>query len=123
MTASKRFLIYFLLPIIAYLSYPPTMLNGNFSVALFLLIGFVIVLFGLLGFLLLKGRSTVLTLCIFLQGLNVIMRLMMFFPNAIDKGTGIYDWPYIVTNLIGLGISFYLVLRMDQTDVRALMVS
>jgi hypothetical protein len=88
-----------------------------------LIIGFVIVLFSVLGFLLIRGRSTILTLCIFLQGLNVIMRLMMFFPNAVEKGTAIYDWPYIVTSLFGLIISFYLVLRLDQSDVRVLMVS
>ena len=123
MTALKRFLFYFLLPIIAYLSFPPAMLFGGTSNAIYFLIGVAVIFFGVLAFLLEKGRSTVLTLCIFLQGLNVIMRLMMLFPNAYDNALGVYDLPYIFTNLLGLGISLYLVLRLDRSDVRVLMVS
>jgi hypothetical protein len=51
------------------------------------------------------------------------MRLMMLFPNAYNVDSGLYNWPYIVTNLLGLGISLYLVLRLDRSDVRVLMVS
>jgi hypothetical protein len=123
MTPIKQFLIYFLLPIIAYLSYPPGMLFQNPSIGVIILLLAIIVLFVLLGILLQRGRSSVLTLCIFLQGLNVIIRLMMLASNATVPGTGAIDWIYVITNLLGLGISFYVMLRLDRTDIRVLMTA
>jgi hypothetical protein len=123
MTASKSFLIYYLLPIVAWLSYPPTLLFSNFSVGVVLLLGLVIGLFIILGILLQKGRSSALTLAIFLQGLNVIIRLMMLFPNAYNGSEQAFNWPYVFFNLLGMIISFYLMLRMDRSDIRVLMVA
>lgn len=123
MTASKSFLIYYLLPIVALLSYPPTLLFSNFSIGVVLLLGLVIGLFIILGILLQKGRSSALTLAIFLQGLNVIIRLMMLFPNAYNASEQVFNWPYVFFNLFGMIISFYLMLRMDRSDIRVLMVA
>ena len=77
----------------------------------------------MLGFILQRGSSTALTLAIFIQGLNVIIRIMMLVPNAYSPSADSYNWPYIITNLFGLCISFYLMLRLDRTDVRVLMVA
>jgi hypothetical protein len=121
MSPLKRTLIFFVLPIIAWISYPLSRLNQASVISLVVLLALVIVLFVSLGFAVLKGRSLALTLSIFLQGLNVIIRLMMLFPNAYKYGA--YDLPYIFTNLLGMGISFYLMLRLDRTDVRVMMVT
>ena len=121
MTPLKRTLIFFILPIIACISYPPDWLNFDSMAGVIILLALVILLFVSLGFAVIRGRSLALTLSIFLQGLNVIIRLMMLFPNAYKYGA--YDWPYIFTNLFGLCISFYLMLRMDRSDVRVLMVA
>jgi hypothetical protein len=123
MTLLNRILLFFVLPIIAFLSYPPGMLAGNISVGTITLIGLVVVFFIGLGFLLQNGRAWVLTLAIFLQGLNVIIRLMMLAPNSFDLASQTFDWPYIVTNLFGLVLSFYLTLRLDQTDIRVQMAT
>jgi hypothetical protein len=117
MKPMTRILVYFLLPILAIVAYPPEML----AAASPLLLGLVLLLFISLGLLLWNGRSLMLTLAIFLQGLNVIIRLMMFYPNAVSK-TGVWHPTWIVTCLLGLAISFWLVLRLDRVDVRATMI-
>jgi hypothetical protein len=79
------------------------------------------VLFAALGFFLLRGRSTALSLSIFLQGLNVIIRIMMLYSHAtfMDGST---DFMYILTSFLSIALSMYLVLRLDRVDVRTQMV-
>jgi hypothetical protein len=47
---------------------------------------------------------------------------MMFFPNSVTSD-GVVHLPFIITSLISMGLSFYLMLRLDQTDVRIQMVT
>ena len=116
MSTYQRILLFFLLPFIAPLLYPPTVLAGGFM-------GIILagVLFVLLGILLLRGRSTALTLSIFIQGLNVIIRIMMLFPNATFVD-GMPDYIYLITGLFSICLSLFLVLRLDKVDVRITMV-
>lgn len=123
MSLLNRILFFFVLPIIAFLSYPPETLFGNIGAGTIILLSLVIVFFIGLGLLLERGRSWALTLAIFLQGLNVIIRLMMFAPNSFNLATQTYNWAFIVTSLLGLLISFFLMLRLDQTDVRVRMAT
>jgi hypothetical protein len=117
MNNTQRILLFFVLPIIAPLLYPPALLQ----VGGLLVIGFEVILFLALGFALLRGSSTALTLSIFLQGLNVIVRLMMFFPHATTQA-GTWDIAYVITSLLSMGISTYILLRLDRIDVRTQMV-
>ncbi len=116
MQTSKRILLFFVLPVIAPLLYPPSWMGGQ------IWIGFVLaaLLFIALGFALARGRSTALTLSIFLQGLNVIVRLMMFFSHSAPSA-GAVDIPFIVASLLSIGLSTYVLLRLDKVDVRVLM--
>jgi hypothetical protein len=111
----QRILIFFVLPAIAPLLYPPDIIGGAW-----IAIVLDIILFAALGFALTRGRLTALTLSIFLQGLNVIVRLMMFFPNAATPD-GTWLTANIVTSLLSIGISTYLVLRLDRVDIRSKM--
>ena len=145
MSTLKRIMIFIILPILAVLSYPPqTLIN---SVQLILV---AVILFALLGFALFKNRkfnlqgggkalgwlvggingflnglfnnqSSVLTLMIMINGLNVVIRMMMFFSNAYRQG--VYNIPYIITSLFGIALSFYLMLRLDKADVRVTLVT
>jgi hypothetical protein len=115
MQTSKRILLFFVLPVIAPLLYPLDWIQG-----LWLAIGLEALLFIGLGIALTRGRSTALTLTIFLQGLNVIIRLMMFFPHAAPSA-GVIDVAFIIASLLSIGISMYLVLRLDKVDVRVQM--
>jgi hypothetical protein len=115
MTTIKRVLLFFLLPIVAILSFPPDRLNGGIEI-----FAVVAAFFLLIGIFLWRGHSLALTFAIFLQGMNVIIRLMLFFANAIPK-TGILDVPFAIAMLVGLGLSLYLTLRLDRNDVRGTM--
>lgn len=117
MSNLEKLLLFILLPALAPMIYPPaTLLNGIPVIALAML---VLMLIGVLTW---RGNRLALVLSIFLQGLNVIVRLMMFFPHAVSRA-GEYDWVYIITALASIGLSWYLLLRLDRTDVRLKMTT
>jgi hypothetical protein len=121
MTILQKILLFIVLPFVSPLILPPRFYaSGAGGPILFLgvLLG---VSSLLLSPFLWRGKSTALTLAIFFQGLNVIIRLMMLFPNLSKQG--VYDIPWLITSLISMGLSLYLVLRLDQTDVRVTMVT
>ncbi len=116
MSTLQRVLFFFVLPIVAVLLYPPaTLLTG---------IGALVVVAGLfiaLGVWILRGYSLALTFSIFLQGLNVIVRIMMFWSNGFSR-SGVPDFAFIITSLAGIILSFWLLVRLDRQDVRSRMV-
>ncbi len=121
MKTSQRVLLFFILPLLSPLIYPPDMLLGLLPVA-----GVAAVVFVLIGVLLWRGQSLALTFSILLQGFNVITRLMMFFSTAVERtGSGVItvQWVYLVTSLISIGLSVWLLLRLDRPDVRGTMVA
>jgi hypothetical protein len=111
----QRILLFFVLPAIAPLLFPPNILQGAWYA-----IVLVILLFAALGYALTRRRLTALTLSIFLQGLNVIVRLMMFYPRAMTPD-GTPQWMFIITSVLSIALSLYLVLRLDRVDIRAQM--
>lgn len=116
MNNNQRVLLFLLLPLLAPLLYPPETLEGSLPLILV-----AVLLFLGLGILLWRGYRLALVLSIFIQGLNVIVRLMMFFPHA-KSSIGEYDIPYIVTSLLSMALSWYLLMRLDSTEVRVEMV-
>ena len=116
MSITKKILLFFVLPFIAPLLYPPDLILGTWLAFLVAAI-----LFGGLGILLLRGNSTALTLSIFVQGMNVIVRTMMLFPNLSVQGH--FNFVWLITSLLSIALSSYLLLRMDRTDVRVTMMS
>jgi hypothetical protein len=117
MNPIQKLLLYFVLPILALLLFPPETYENALPV-----VGLVVLVVAFLGFLLWRGRSLALTLSIFLLGLNLVIRLMLLFPNAgnITEGLNIL---FILTSLISIILSGYLLLRLDQPDVRVQMVA
>ena len=71
----------------------------------------------ILGLFVWRGSQRALTFAIFLNGMNVIIRLMMLMSTVVNK-QGQVNLPFGITGLLGLIVSFYLMLRLDQTDVR-----
>lgn len=108
----ERVLYFFILPIISVLFYPPDLLLGGLVV-----IPVVIATFILLGIILWRGNLTMLTFCAFIQGLNVITRIMMFFPHTVSKN-GTVDVVYMITNIISIILSVYILLRYDDNKFR-----
>jgi hypothetical protein len=116
MTTLQRVLLFFVLPIVAVLLYPPaTLLSGIGALVV------VAVFFIALGMWILRGYSLALTFSIFLQGLNVIVRIMMFWSNGFTRN-GVPDILFIATSLAGIILSFWLLVRLDRQDVRTKMI-
>lgn len=121
MTVLQKILLFFVLPFIAPMLLPPRFYDPSVGGPILLLAVLLGVSAVLIGPFLWFGRSTALTLAIFIQGLNVIIRLMMLFPNLYKQG--VYDIPWLITSVLSLGLSLYLVLRLDRTDVRVTLVT
>lgn len=116
MSTLQKILLFIVLPLIASLLFPPQLIFGTWFVPLVAAI-----FFSGLGVFLFRGNSTVLTLSIFIQGLNVIVRLMMLLPSLLQQGQFRPDW--LVTGVLSIALSSYLLLRLDRTDVRVTMVT
>ncbi len=113
MTLTKRIFLYFVLPVLAPLILPPDLLlQGLGAVAA------IAILFLATSYFLYRGKSLALTFIIFLLGLNFIIRMMLFFSRTVSA-QGVIDWGFAVTSLLSMGLSFYLLFRLDQLDVRA----
>jgi hypothetical protein len=118
-----RVLLFFVLPVIAPLLFPPDQLLGVVPGVLLGVVTALVAFF--IGFFLWRGYSLALTFSIFLQGFNVIVRLMMIFSTAVTRsGSGQFnvDILYIVLSLFSIGISMWVLLRLDRMDVHAQMI-
>lgn len=114
MSTFKRILLFFILPFLAAILYPPQLLAGGYALVIV-----AAALFAGLAFFLYRGRASALTLSIFVQGLNVIVRILMLFPNfATPGGLNLF---YGLTTAVAIAISTYLLLRLDKSDVRVTM--
>lgn len=117
MNGIRRILFYIVLPILAVLLITPAWFQSSFIYWMYP----VAVVVPILGVMMFQGRSTALALMIFLMGFNVIMRLMMFFPHFANTA-GSVDLLYVLTSIASIGLSTYLLLRLDRVDVRVQMI-
>jgi hypothetical protein len=112
MSTLNKVLFFLLLPVVGILSFPPDFYSQGL-VVMAVVAAFIIAL----GLFVWRGSQRALTFAIFLNGMNVIIRLMMLMSTVVNK-QGQVNVPFGITGLLGLIISFYLMLRLDQTDVR-----
>jgi hypothetical protein len=117
MKPSQRLLLFIILPIIAILFFPPETLLSGLGVILVALAAFV-----LLGVMEWRGVTWALVLSIFIQGVNVIVRLMLFLRHAVPVAEQPPDILFIITSLVSIALSLWLMLRLDRVDVRVTMV-
>jgi hypothetical protein len=114
-------LFIYLSQIIPLLIYPPETLKSGLA-----FVGIMVIIFVFLGYGLWRGRTWALSLSLTLQGFNVIVRLMMLFPNALMRladGSFIFDLSYIAFGVVSIALSLFFLLRLDRPDVRATMVA
>ncbi|MBN1874447.1 MAG: hypothetical protein JXA33_09475 [Anaerolineae bacterium] len=64
----------------------------------------------------LAGRSAL----VFIQGINIVVRMMMFFPN-LKNSTGQWDWALLVTQTLGIALSWYVISNMEKRAVQTLL--
>lgn len=115
MSVLTRVLLYFILPVLGVFSFDPTVLSGGLT-----LIGIVVLFILFVGYFLWRGYSRALTFAIFLNGMNVIVRLMLVLSNSFTE-EGVFQPVTTIFLLLGMAISFYLMLRLDKVDVRLTM--
>jgi hypothetical protein len=114
----KKFLLpIILLQIVPIVIFPLETITAGLSI-----FGFVALLFALLGYGLWRGRSWALSMSIFIQGFNIIIRLMMFFPHALRVDGSGWDVSYLILATLSMVLSGWFLLRLDKPDIRALII-
>lgn len=84
-----------------------------------ILLGLALAFFVFLGFYVWTRRPWAKTLTIFLQGFNIIARIMMTLSNAAEpiKTGGGAHWSFIVTSLAAMALSGLILYRFDAPDI------
>jgi len=121
MSNRRELLLIYLFQIVPLLIFPPETLKAGIIV-----VGILVVVFALLGYGLWRGRNWALSLSLTLQGFNVIIRLLMLFPNALMRTSGggfVYDLAYIALSVVSIALSSFFLLRLDRPDVRSTIVA
>jgi hypothetical protein len=117
---SKNLFLVYLFQIVPLLIFPlDTLMSG------LVFVGIMALIFALLGYGLWRGRNWALSLSLTLQGFNVIIRLMMLFPNAImgqSSGEAAFDFSFIALSVLSIALSLFFLLRLDRPDVRSTIV-
>ena len=90
---------------------PALLLSVNPVVLLFPLVFFVFLAWAMLTL-----RRWSLTLCIFVQGLNVIARFLIMFPQAVGEGSA--DWLFVLTSLVSIALSSVILYVVDRPKVQ-----
>ena len=117
MDSLKRNVPLLLLQPLPLLLFPPALLADALP-----LIAIVVVVMWGLGWMVWRKKTWALTLSIFIQGLNVIIRLMMLLSNAVNAN-GNYDIAFIVTSVLAIVVSWLFLYRLDNQDLRAAMAT
>jgi hypothetical protein len=99
------------------LLFPPALL----AEALPLIAIVVAVMWGL-SWMVWRKRAWALTLSIFIQGLNVIIRVMMLLSNAVSA-SGDVNLGFLVTSVLAIVLSWLFLYRLDNQDLRAAMAA
>jgi len=111
-----------LLQVVAIFLYTPQMLFKNIQIAVLPISLFVLFLLAILG--LNAGVLTPLAgrnLLVFVQGLNVVMRLLMLMPNARPKGNPGWNVTFIVLTLAAVALSWASIVIMERRPPRHLL--
>lgn len=70
-----------------------------------------------LGWLLLGRKPWGVTLTVFVQGLNVVIRIITVFSNVYDEATGV-NLPLLVTYILSSAVSLVILGYIDRPEVR-----
>jgi hypothetical protein len=76
-----------------------------------------IALSGFLGWMLVQRKAWAITLTIFVQGLNVIVRLITLWANVYDEADG-FDVPLLLTYVVSAILSVIILSYIDRPQVR-----
>jgi hypothetical protein len=101
---------------------PPLLLPPAFYGSIRLPVWIVIVaLFALLGVNLLRLRDWARVATVFVQGFNIIVRLLTLVSNAVPARTGDVNLVLIAVSITSMILSAFILYTVDQPDVQLLM--
>jgi len=95
--------------------YPP----GSLAAASPIFLILPLVFFAFLGYNLVMRKRWAKTLTIFMQGFNIIVRIMLVLSHgaySLKTGGG-YNWPVIVTGMVSILLSTLILYRFDVPEV------
>jgi hypothetical protein len=73
-------------------------------------------LFALLGWAMFTLKRWSLTLCIFVQGLNVVVRFLIVFPQAFSEES--MDWLFVTSSALAILLSTVILYVMDKPKIQ-----
>jgi len=118
----QSFLVLLVLQVLAVSLYPPSFFQAAPqalvlppALILLLLIGLGMMNFGILS--LLVGRSFL----VFVQGVNIVVRLMMLMPN-LKHANGSWDPLLLILGFLGMGLSWYTITQMEKRPPATLLL-
>lgn len=82
-------------------------------------IAFVLVLFGVLGVALLRRRAWSRLATVFVQGMNIIVRLLIGVAGAAEGGAP--QFGMLATSLVSIALSVLILYYVDQPEVQMIM--
>jgi hypothetical protein len=91
---------------------PPELLLSINPILLLIPLAF----FAFLGWAMLTLKRWAMTLCIFVQGFNVIARFLILFPQAFDKEGA--NWSFVTTSLAAVVLSSAVLYVLDRPKVQ-----
>ncbi|MFO7918675.1 MAG: hypothetical protein R6V13_11395 [Anaerolineae bacterium] len=103
---------------------PPLILPpSTFASASFLVWLFVIPLFVLLGINLARGRAWSRLATVFVQGFNIIVRLLVLISNAVtvQGGDAVLNVWMVITSLLSITLSAVVLYYIDRPEVQIVM--
>ena len=109
-----RLIVLLVLQVVAVLLFPPAFFRQAPQAAVLppaLLILFALALIAMNNgwMTAIAGRSSL----IFAQGINIVVRLMMLFPN-LKNAAGNWDWFLLVCQVIAMALSWYTMTQMEK---------
>ncbi len=101
-----------ILQFIPTLMFPPAVLAG----AKITVLALPLVLFALLGWGLVRRRPWALTMSVFMQGFNIIIRVLMLLPRVVNNGA--IDMAWLVSSILAVALSLVFLFLLEKPDVQ-----
>ncbi|MDY0018512.1 MAG: hypothetical protein RBT47_00770 [Anaerolineae bacterium] len=110
------------LQVVALIVYPPSFFDTAAQAAVLPPIFLLLMLLALIG----MNTGTLTPILgrvslVFIQGINLVIRLMMLFPNLLNPD-GSWDIAFLIAEFVGLGLSWYVINQMETRPVNTLLL-
>jgi hypothetical protein len=63
------------------------------------------------------GRNSL----VFVQGINIVVRVMTFFPNLKSPDEN-WNWFLLIAQIMGMGLSWYTMIQLEKQPLKALLL-